>query len=183
MLPATTEPRAELRQSLAITLMLLAAFTACNRNNGGGISSPTSSTPAEVSSSAQVVKANAAPINISANGSTEASITLLIMPGYHVNANPATYPYLIATEVMPGKAEGISAGKPKYPGAKTQKFEFADEPLAVYEGETEVKLPLKADTKAAGQISLPLSVRVQACDKEKCFPPATLNTGLQITVK
>ncbi len=174
---------------VALVLLLSAALTACNRNNDGGISygpsgsPPSSSPPAEVSSSAQVVKANAAPVEISSNGSTEASIKVVIMPGYHVNANPATYPYLIATEVTPGKVPGLSTEKPKYPSAKTQKFEFADEPLAVYEGEAEVKFPLKADAKVAGQISLPLSVRVQACDNEKCFQPATLNTGLQITVK
>jgi len=172
-----------------IVLLTASLFAACNRNNGGGISSgtgglpPTSSTPPEVSSSDQVVKANAAPVEIASNGSTEASIKLLIMSGYHVNANPATYPYLIATEVTPGKVAGISTKRAKYPPSKTQKFEFADEPLAVYEGEVEVQLPLKADAKAAGQISLPLTVRVQACDKEKCFPPAMLSTGLQITVK
>lgn len=175
------------RLGLPILLVLFCAGAACTRQTGaigsgsGGLPA-NSSTPAEISSSAQVVKANAAPVEIAANGSTDASIKLLIMRGYHVNANPATYPYLIATEITPGKVEGVSTEKPRYPAARTQKFEFADEPLAVYEGEAEVKLPLKVGGKT-GQVSLPLSVRVQACDNEKCFPPATLNTGLQITVK
>lgn len=173
---------------VSVILLLAIALAACNGKTGGGISSGSGglpanpSTPAEISSSGQVVKANAAPVEVDANGSANASIKLLIMRGYHVNANPATYPYLIATEITPGKVEGVSTEKPTYPAAKTQKFEFADEPLAVYEGEAEVKLPLKVGAKT-GQVSLPLSVRVQACDNEKCFPPATLNTGLQITVK
>jgi hypothetical protein len=95
------------------------------------------------------VKANAAPIEVTANSSAEASIKLLIAPGYHVNANPATYPYLIATEITAGKLAGLSTEKPKYPAAKTRKFEFAEEPLAVYEGETEVKLPLKVGARLA----------------------------------
>ncbi|HEY3102968.1 MAG TPA: protein-disulfide reductase DsbD domain-containing protein [Pyrinomonadaceae bacterium] len=163
-------------------------FAACHRNNGGGISSgtggwPPSSAPAQVSSSAQVVKMTVSPVQIAPGGAAEAVVRLAIMPGYHVNANPATYPYLIATEIKPEKAKGITADKPTYPAAKTRKFQFADEPLAVYEDEAEVKLPLRADAKTAGEISLPITVRVQACDNEKCFPPATLDSAIPITVK
>jgi len=170
---------------LVITVTL---FAACSRNNGGGISAgtggwPPSSSPAQVSSSAQVVKVTASPVQIAPGGSAEAIVRLAIMPGYHVNANPATYPYLIATEIKPEKVEGLTTDKPRYPVAKTQKFQFADEPLAVYEGEAEVKLPLKTEANAAGEISLPITVRVQACDTEKCFPPATLNSAIPITVK
>ena len=115
------------------------------------------------------------------NSSGEALVLLNIEPGYHVNANPATYPYLIATEVTAPKIAGVDFGPPVYPAAKKQKFEFADEPLAVYEGQVEVKIPVKAVNK--GTHSLPLNVRVQACDHEKCFPPATLNTSVTIEVK
>jgi hypothetical protein len=173
----------------ALILLLTVGFlAACSRNNGGGISAgtggwPSSSSPAQISSSAQVVKVTASPVQIAPGGSAEAMVRLAIMPGYHVNANPATYPYLIATEIRPEKAKGITADKPTYPAAKTRKFQFADEPLAVYEGEAEVKLPLKTDANAAGEISLPITVRVQACDTEKCFPPATLNSAIPITVK
>jgi hypothetical protein len=118
---------------------------------------------------------------MSNGNSGEALVLLNIEPGYHVNANPATYPYLIATEVTPGTVEGLEVGKPVYPPAKKQKFQFADEPLAVYEGQVEVKLPIKVASK--GSRSLPLNVRVQACDHEKCFPPATLNTNVSVEVK
>src|SRR5947209_5777238 len=87
-------------------------FAACNRSNGGGISSgtggwPPSSSPSEVSSSAQVVKVKTLPVRIAPDGSADAILKLSIMPGYHINANPATFPYLIATEVTTGKAEAI----------------------------------------------------------------------------
>ena len=162
----------------------------CNRGNGGGISSgtsgvpPSSSTPTQVSSSAEVVKVTTDAVHTAPGSSVEAIVKLAITSGYHVNANPATYSYLIATEVKAGNTEGIITGTPTYPAAAKQKFEFAEEPLAVYEGDIEVKLPLKIGaTTTAGERSLPITVRVQACDTEKCFPPATLNATIPVELK
>jgi hypothetical protein len=108
---------------------------------------------------------------------------LSISPGYHVNANPATFPYLIATQVTPGAVEGITSDKPVYPPAEKKKFAFAEEPLAVYEGQAQIKLPLRADAKSKGPVTVPIDVRVQACDQEKCFPPDTLHLTIPADVK
>ena len=164
--------------SCVLTLWLLAG---CNKPAQTDSKAP----PENVRSSADVVKASAAPTTITGGGPAEAIIiTLSITHGYHVNANPATYNYLIATEVTPGTAEGLTAGKPIYPAGMKQKFQFADDPLAVYEGETQIKLPLTSAASAAkGQRSIPLTVRVQACDQEKCFPPDTLRTTASVEVK
>jgi hypothetical protein len=124
--------------------------------------------------------------DVSVNGgqSIDAAIRLSIQPGFHVNANPPTFSYLIATEVTATKVEGVIVGKPAYPAAVKRKFQFADQPLAVYEGEAVVTLPLSVAAGAAkGPRSLPITLRVQACDEQQCFPPATLKTTLQIEVK
>ena len=144
-------------------------------------STQSQSAQAEVRSSADVVTLAGTGTAMSSGNSGQALVLLNIEPGYHVNANPATYPYLIATEVTADKVDGLDIGSAIYPPAKKQKFQFADEPLAVYEGQVEVKLPLKIARK--GSHSLPLKVRVQACDHEKCFPPATLNTNVSVEVK
>lgn len=174
-----------------ILLFGVVVIAASCKRNGGGITAvpggypPSSATPMEVSNSAQVVKVTGAPTEIVRGSSADAVVRISISPGYHVNANPATYPYLIATEITADRVEGISASKPKYPAAKTQKFQFAEEPLAVYEGDIEIKLPLKAGVEkvAPGQRSLPITVRVQACDTEKCFPPATLASNIPVELK
>jgi cytochrome c biogenesis DsbD-like protein len=174
--------------TLFVILTASLFLPACNRGGGitavpGGLPS-SSATPAEVSNSGQVIAVTVSSTHVPRGGSADAVVKLSISAGYHVNANPATYPYLIATEITPGKAEGVSTDKPKYPKARTQKFQFAEEPLAVYEGDIDIKLPLKADAQAAaGARSLPISVRVQACDTEKCFPPATLNSTVPVEVK
>jgi Thiol:disulfide interchange protein DsbD, N-terminal len=139
-----------------------------------------SNQPSEVRTSADVVKVTSAQ-DIS---SGEFSIPISIQPGYHVNANPATFDYLIATEVTVDKSDGLTFDKPVYPAAEKRKFQFADQPLAVYQGNIQVKLPFQAAPNAAkGKRSLAVHVRVQACDEEKCFPPDTLQSTRVIDLK
>lgn len=168
------------------TFLMVAAVMALSMANG--CSRPATNQPANTSQPSQPeVRSTADVVTISGTGtamkenSGDAMVMLNIEQGYHVNANPATYPYLIATEVFADKIDGLEVGKPIYPPAKKQKFDFAEEPLAVYDGQVEIKIPLKIARK--GTRSLPLQVRVQACDHEKCFPPATLNTKVSVELK
>ena len=181
-------------------VILAAGATGCNKGintgTGGGPQSFSSPTPAEVSSSSQVVKVECMPLQITEGGSAEATVKLTISPGFHINANPATFPYLIPTEVShaPGP-DGFcaTAGKPIYPAAAKAKFAFAEEPLAVYEGDVEVKLPIRLPRSGEKGCdfhpgkgtpdALPIKVRIQACDHEKCFPPANIDATIPVEVK
>jgi len=139
------------KESLTFSLFLVLALAGCKHgiHSRTGERSPASSTtPAGISSSADVVGVRAADVSIPAGGNADATVTLSISPGYHVNANPATFSYLIPTALDPGKAEGVIAGKPIYPVAQKKRFQFADEPLAVYEGEVQIRLPLRVDANA-----------------------------------
>jgi len=163
-----------MRESLTFSWLLVLALTGCTHGTA----------PAAISSSANVVKVRAADLSIPAGGNADATVMLSISPGYHINANPATFPYLIATAVNPGKAEGIIAAKPIYPIAQKEKFQFAEEPLAVYEGEAQIRLPLRVEANAGkGARSLPIELTVQACDTEKCYAPDTLKTSITVDVK
>ena len=167
--------------------LITLALTGCSKEAprvGNGLAPGRGQTPTAVSSSAQVVKVTSSPVTISQNAPVDAVVTLSISPGFHVNANPATFSYLIATQLTAVKVEGITVGAPGYPAAVKKKFQFAEQPLAVYEGETPIKVNLRTDTNAAaGSRSLPVNVRVQACDEEQCFPPATINSTISVTVK
>ena len=166
---------------IGVVALVLPLLNACSKPATNQAPATPQPSQREVRSSADVVSLGGTGTAISGETKGEALVMLNIEPGYHVNANPATYPYLIATEVTAAKVEGLDVEKAIYPPAKKQKFEFADEPLAVYEGQVEVRLPMKIAGK--GTRSLPLNVRVQACDHEKCFPPATLNTSVSVEVK
>ena len=167
-------------------LLILMLLGGCSRPSTSG-TNPALETPtpaAEVRSSADVVKVHPATVSIEAGGNAQGTVTLAISSGFHVNANPATFPYLIPTEITPGKIDGINVGKPVYPPGAKKQFKFADEPLAVYEGDAQIKLPVRAEKSVKpGVISMPLNVRVQACDHEQCFPPVNLNAKISIDVK
>ena len=131
-----------------------------------------------------MVKVGPSGVELSSGGSADLAIPISIQSGYHINANPATFDYLITTELTFDKSDGITFGKPVYPAAKKMKFQFAEQPLAVYEGNVQIKLPLQVAPNAAkGKRSLAAHLRVQACDEEKCFPPDTLQVASAIYLK
>jgi hypothetical protein len=162
----------------ALSLAALVALCAC-RNSSGPVAS-SSPSPKQISSSDQVVKAFS---HFIPSASPPANVELVITPGFHINANPATFPYLIATEVEPGKVEGITVGdKLAYPPPKMENFSFSEKPLAVYEGSVTISIPLTAAAGAKGQRTIPFKIRVQACDTEQCYPPATLDAALPVEI-
>ena len=131
-----------------------------------------------------VVKATPIGASLVKGQSGEAIVRLNIAGGYHVNANPPSFPYLIATQLDLTPAAGISVDFITYPNALTKKFSFAEQPLAVYEGEADLKVRLSAaKTSTPGEHNLSAKLRVQACDDQVCYAPGTMDLTLPVTVK
>jgi hypothetical protein len=95
------------------------------------------------------------------------TIQLIIDEGWHVNANPASLPFLIPTAVE--FRDGVQPERIDYPPGKAFHPAFSDEALSVYEGRVEIKARLvrEGDLAAAS-----VAVRYQACDHQRCLPPA-----------
>ena len=131
-------------------LPTLCIFVAGCSSHPNGSQTPASAPPVEAKkiTSTGVVHATAKPVNLSPGGSGELIVSVKIENGYHVNANPPTYPYLKATELVITSGEGFSATAVSYPPAIARKFPFADKPLAVYEGDLALKATIKADAAA-----------------------------------
>jgi hypothetical protein len=109
---------------------------------------------------------------------------LTIDKGYHVNANPPTFPYLKPTELIFKATPAISISSVKYPGATTRKFQFAEKPLAVYEGEAIIKVDLKVNKGTPqGKQNLSGTLRVQACDEEVCYAPGEREIVIPVNIK
>ena len=106
----------------------------------------------------------------------EVVVTLRIARGFHVNANPASYDYLIATAL---RLEALEPSRIRYPQARLFKPAFERQGLMVYEGEVELAAELPAGT-LAGPRTVRGEVRVQACDDQVCLPPATLPVTLKV---
>ncbi len=172
---------------VAVILLLLVTIAACSRfavDNQNQAASNTAGEPRSRIASVDVVKATPQEVDIAGGGSADTTVNLKIQNGYHVNANPPSYPYLKATELDIPSSSGISVGFISYPTPITRKFSFAEGPLAVYEGETTLKVRLKADKSAApGTHNLAGKLRVQACDDEVCYPPGTIDVAIPVTIK
>lgn len=169
-------------------LLLLFVATACSKpapnSDSEAAATPAASPAAPRITSESVVKVAAQPVEIPAGKSAEATVRVTIQSGYHINANPPTYPYLRATALEIPPADGVSVAFVTYPKALDKKFAFAEKSLAVYEGETELKAKLKADKAAqTGERSIPARLRVQACDDQLCYPPGTLELAIPVNIK
>jgi len=95
-------------------------------------------------------------------------VTIKIDAGYHINANPASEPLLVPTQVL---LDGKVVEKVDYPQAQLFKAPFAPEGIDVYEG----RIIMKAQQTEVKMSRLPaVSLRVQACNDEVCLAPATI---------
>lgn len=155
-----------------------AAGNASNAQPGAGAqATPLKALPEDV------VQATAQKVEVQAGRSAQGTIRLVIKEGYHINGNPPSQ-YQIATQLTVEQADGVTAGQPLYPASITKKFEFSKEPLAVYEKEAIINLPLTATGSAAkGERALPARLRFQACDDQVCYAPKNLQLSIPVTVK
>jgi len=183
---------------LIFPFVLLVALSACTRDasptNAPATNSPNAvapsnanpvATPASTKSPLEgILSASVEPSELSAGETAEMSVRLKITSGYHVNANEVREKFLIPTTLNVKPEAGITVDKIVYPKALRKKFSFNELPLEVYEGDAVIKLTLRAPRDAQpGQHRLSARVRVQPCDDEKCYPPATLETTLSVTIR
>jgi hypothetical protein len=167
-------------KSIFVVLVVGYMTAGCNRPKEQALSSSEPSARHSV----DVVKATAKEATIKAGSEGDAIVQLNIQNGYHVNANPPTFSYLIPTELQPAQSPGVSVSFVVYPNPLTKTFPFAEKPLAVYEGVIDIKAKLKVDkTMKPGQHDLPAKVQVQACDNQVCYAPGTLDVTIPLIVK
>lgn len=176
--------------STTILLLLLSLFAACSGAGTGANATVSNASPGANSQAASskglpedVLQASAQKVEAQAGKSAQAEVHLKIKEGYHINANPASQ-YQIATQLTVEKAEGITAGQPVYPPSITKKFAFSEQPLAVYEKEATIGVPLNVEAKAAkGEQTVAARIKFQACDEQVCYPPRNLQLSIPVSVK
>ena len=135
--------------------------------------------------SVDVVKATPQEATIARGESGEVVVPIKIADGYHVNANPPTFPYLKPTELELPQTDGLTVEFISYPDPLKKSFAFAEgKELAVYEGETILKVHVKADKSAqTGTRNLPAKLRVQACDDKVCYAPGVMDVNVPVNIK
>jgi Disulphide bond corrector protein DsbC len=160
------------------TLLLCLVIAGCAKSPQSNVNEPPRI------ASVDVVEAHPRETTIARGESGDVIMPITIVSGYHVNANPPSYSYLKATELEIPAANGISVEFITYPDPLIKKFSFAEQPLAVYEGEAIVKARLKADSSAqTGKHNLSAKLRVQACDDKVCYAPGVLDVMVPVDIK
>lgn len=98
-------------------------------------------------------------------GHDKAIVVIVIDPGYHINANPASLDYLIPTNQ--------TSLRVLYPDPVHFKPKFANDALDVYERTIRIiaEFPGGALTRNSHLFH---AVTAQACTEEICLPPADL---------
>ena len=131
----------------------------------------------------KLVQVTATPAHVAAGGSGRVSVHLVLLPGWHVNANPPALEYNIPTTVKLAGVAGLSAGAPRYPKGTTHKFDFDETPLLVYDRTADISVPLTAAaTVATGAYTLNGTVEFQACNDQVCLAPATVPFTVEVAV-
>jgi len=105
------------------------------------------------------------------------SVTLkaALADGLHCNSNAPNDPYLIPMKLT-WDAKDLGPVTLVFPKAKTEKSEFSDKPLSVFEGSFDIvtKFAVPA-TAPAGMGMAGGKLRYQACNAKMCFPPKTVD--------
>ena len=154
-------------RSSALALLLAASHGAVVVAAGSGTDAArTSGEPHLIDSGDQVHVLRATRTDLEG----KVTVLLRIDDGYHINANPASHPYLIPTSLA---FKEIRARSVIYPAATHFKAKFVSESIDVYQGTLTITAFLPADTLATAPI-LHATLTVQACTDVICLPPADI---------
>ncbi len=122
------------------------------------------------------------PLTLKVGKSQEVQVSATVLKGHHIQANPATLPNLIATELTFEKLDGVEIGTPSYPKSKPWKLSSAGKVIQTYEGSIQIKAALTAKTLQPGKYDLKGSLKYQACDEKNCFFPTSVPVSIPLTV-
>lgn len=140
----------------------------------------------DVSSPAAVVKPRAfvslAPVP--RGKEFQIALAVEIAHGYHMNSHHPTDKYLIPTTLTPKLPTGFELLDTIYPAGRIEKFSFSpDKGLDVYSGNVTLKLRLIVHNDAPiGAVTLPVTLRYQACNDTTCLPPVKVPVDVRVDV-
>ncbi len=106
----------------------------------------------------------------------EIQVTIRVEDKFHINANPASYDFLIPTSV---EFKGVTPTQVEYPKPVRFTAKFAPEGLDVYEGSVAVVAKFPKGS-LEGTKTIQGTVTAQACTNQICLPPSTLTISTAV---
>jgi len=122
-----------------------------------------------------------APARLAAGAKGTVAVEMELGRGWHVNSHMPSHEYLVPTTLDLTASSGTLSAV-RYPSHVARRFEFADEPIAVYDGAVRFEAELAVPESAGGEIVVDAVLGYQACDDHQCYPPArkTLTTAVPV---
>jgi len=119
-----------------------------------------------------------------APGSTvRVALQVALPEGLHTQSNKPRDPLLIPTEITIDAPSGVTIDEIVWPPSTDFMSAGQDKPLAVFEHEFAIGIPLKVAASAPpGEFAVPVKLRYQACDANLCYPPTTAQAQWTIKV-
>jgi len=117
-------------------------------------------------------------------GTTVRLIARVRLPqGLHVQSNKPREAGLIPTEVTLTPPAGVTLVDVVYPKAEDFVIPGYKLPLAVYPNEFDIVVRVRLGTQMkAGALSVPATLRYQACNDTVCFPPSRATLTWSVAV-
>ena len=113
----------------------------------------------------------------------EVAVVAEIQQGFHINANKVLEDYLIPTTAQAEWPKGLRLVETTYPPGEMQKFEFSEKLLNVYDGTVTLRMKVQVAADAPlGEMTVPITLRYQACNDRACLPPVRLNLPVELQV-
>jgi DsbC/DsbD-like thiol-disulfide interchange protein len=119
-----------------------------------------------------------APARVGAGTKATLVVEMAIGEHWHVNSHIPSEPYLIPTVVALTASRG-NLSAVRYPKDVERRFEFADQPLRVYEGTVRFEADLEVPA-GSGDASIAGDLSYQACNERQCFAPAKIRLDATI---
>src|SRR6266850_1140766 len=121
--------------------------------------------------------------SVPAGSPVRVALKVSLPEGLHTQSNKPRDPLLIPTEITIDTPSGVTVEEIVWPPSTDFNSAGQDKPLAVFEHEFAVGIPLKlAPTVPTGELVVPVKLRYQACDANLCYPPTTAQTQWTIKV-
>jgi DsbC/DsbD-like thiol-disulfide interchange protein len=124
-----------------------------------------------------------AKLSVPRSGEVIGSLKLELQTGYHVNSNAPNEEFLIPLKLTwdPAAVETVAV---HYPKPATEKSDFSDKPLSVFNGNFEIVTKFRRAARASpGPGILNGKLRYQACNDKMCLPPKTLEVKVPLLVE
>ncbi|MEK8022916.1 MAG: hypothetical protein AAB229_03825 [Candidatus Hydrogenedentota bacterium] len=132
------------------------------------------------------VQVRAQPPRIEVGGKGQLVLTINIPAPYHINAHPASFDYLIPSDIRLSPVGPLSFAEPRYPKGILVAAGGSSEPISVYEGRITISVPYRVSREAEpGRVLIQGIFSYQACDAVRCFLPEKdpFSAPLEITAR